>query len=234
MQWNAHGPTDARGAIAIKADIAPYLNREWQVELFNAPVSSPLECLFGGVCCCVAAAKQRHELLELTGEPYVCCAGMCEVGPLGEAQPEMPCLCCEVLFCPQLALSANRFFVQSRFGLQNTPADNALISATNWIGMLFNYCACFMEMKYCCQECFQIDIDGPCCDIQLPLRELALIADCAFLCLNGCMFAQQQVEIDTMKGRGYYGPPQAVLSALPARLQALMSSSRPPQQFMMS
>ncbi|CAL1136993.1 unnamed protein product [Cladocopium goreaui] len=217
---------------SMKADIAPYLNREWQVELYETPMKSPLDCLFGGVCCCISAAKQRHELLVITGEPYICCAGLCQAGPCGEPQPEIPCLLLEVFLCPQMALSANRFFVQSRFGLMNTATDNTLMAATAWIAMCANYAACFMEMKYCCRDCFQIDLDGPCLEIQLPVREMFVLADLAFLCLNGCMYAQQQVEIDGMQRGHYNGPPQAVLQALPPNLQACMGGA--PQQLMMS
>eukprot|EP00435_Cladocopium_sp_Y103_P065941 s800_g28.t1 len=238
---------------SMKADIAPYLNREWQVELYETPMKSPLDCLFGGVCCCIGAAKQRHELLVITGEPYICCwclsrcrplpgreLSLLKAGPCGEPQPEIPCLLLEVFLCPQMALSANRFFVQSRFGLMNTPTDNTLMAATAWIAMCANYAACFMEMKYCCRECFQVDLDGPCLDIQLPVREqlqrasrweMFVLADLAFLCLNGCMYAQQQVEIDAMQRGRYSGPPQAVLQALPSNLQACMGGA--PQQLMM-
>ena len=113
----------------------------------------------------------------------------------------------------------------------NTPTDNSLMGATAWIAMCANQMACFMEMKYCCRECFQIDLDGPCLDINLPVREMYILADIAFLCLNGCMYAQQQVEIDAMAAQNYRGAPQAVLHALPQKLQALMGT---PQQFMMS
>mmetsp|Transcript_8746 Transcript_8746/g.18551 ORF Transcript_8746/g.18551 Transcript_8746/m.18551 type:complete len:231 (-) Transcript_8746:32-724(-) len=227
--------TDARDITSVKAVIAPYLHREWQVELFEAPARRPIGCLFSGICCCIGAAKQRHELLELTGEPYVCCAGLCQLGPFGDPLPEIPCLCLEVFLCPQMAVSANRFFTQSRFGLMNTPADNALVEAANCLAAVANCAVCFMELKGCCQQCFQIDLDGPCLDIQLPVRELILLADFAYLCLNGCMYAQQQAEIDAMQSRGYGGAPQALLAVLPQKMQALMANARPPQQqFMMS
>eukprot|EP00913_Durusdinium_trenchii_P020005 g18804.t1 len=198
---------------SMKADIAPYLNREWQVDLYETPMKRPFDCLFGGVCCC---------------------AGLCQFGPLGEPQPEVPGLCCEVLLCPQMALSANRFFVQSRFGLMNTQTDNALMASTAWIGMCANYAACFMEMtpawkdfpasgKVAAEIASKLTSMGP---------ELYILADLAFLCLNGCMYAQQQVEIDEMQGRGYRGASQAVLQALPPKLQALMGQA--PNQFMMS
>eukprot|EP00440_Ansanella_granifera_P037655 gb/GFBE01040854.1/.p1 GENE.gb/GFBE01040854.1/~~gb/GFBE01040854.1/.p1 ORF type:complete len:229 (+),score=44.35 gb/GFBE01040854.1/:1-687(+) len=220
-------------AQSMKADIAPYLNRPWSVDLFETPLKDPANCLFGGVCCCIGAVKQRQELLQLTGEPYLCCAGTCPLGPLGEPQPMTPCLCLEAALCPQMALSANRFFVQSRFGLKNTEADHALMQATGMLYMCASYAACFMELKRCAQSC-GVDIDGPCWDIQLPVRELILMADCAFLCLNGCMYSQQQVEINAMKANGYGGPPQGVLSALPQKLQAIISNAQraPSQQFM--
>eukprot|EP00439_Symbiodinium_sp_Y106_P011559 s1548_g1.t1 len=154
------------------------------------------------------------------------------LGPFGDPLPEIPCLCLEVFLCPQMAVSANRFFTQSRFGLMNTPADNALVEAANCLAAVANCAVCFMELKGCCQQCFQIDLDGPCLDIQLP--ELILLADFAYLCLNGCMYAQQQAEIDAMQSRGYGGAPQALLAVLPQKMQALMANARPPQQqFMM-
>eukprot|EP00401_Gymnodinium_catenatum_P080139 CAMPEP_0117525420 /NCGR_PEP_ID=MMETSP0784-20121206/35760_1 /TAXON_ID=39447 /ORGANISM="" /LENGTH=145 /DNA_ID=CAMNT_0005321615 /DNA_START=494 /DNA_END=929 /DNA_ORIENTATION=+ len=47
--------------------------------------------------------------------------------------------------------------------------------------------------------------------------------------VNGCMLAQQQVEIQRIKANGYSGPPPAVISMLPACQQSLI---KPPQQQM--
>lgn len=42
-----------------------------------AIVTNPLDCCFFYCCAPCAVYSQRRDLLELTGEPYVCCAGTC-------------------------------------------------------------------------------------------------------------------------------------------------------------
>jgi len=206
----------------LKPELAAYSNREWSVPLFSAPVEAPLSFAFGCFCPCCAIAKQRKDLLDLTGEPYVCCGGIarpCPCVDCGEEQPEVPCLYLEAFCCPQIALNANRFMMHTRFGLQNTECDDWLFQATACIACLAQGAQCIR----CLRECFQIDLPGDCDDcIANNADELTECANCAILSVNGCMFAQQAAEISRIQESGYGGPAREIISALPPKQQAMI------------
>lgn len=178
----------------VKKEAAQALTGQWSIGLFEAPCKNP-GCFCAGYCClCCAAYKQREELLQITGEPYVCCAGMFPCGPLGKPQ-DQNCLICESFCCPSLAVAANRFMVQTRFDKQNTPCDDYIIIFT-----------CIFSWAVFIGRCILGDM--------IP-EELENIADCLVMIVNGCMHAQQDYEIKEIQKSGYQGPPQAVLNSLP-------------------
>jgi len=172
---------------------------KWKVGLFQAPCAAPLPFLYGCCCTCCAAYQQRVELLDLTGEPYVCCAGMCPCGPLGDPQ-DRGCLIIEACCCPGLALSGNRFMVQTRFDRENTPCDDYILVFTCLFVYLIEIVRCF-------------------CDIP---DELDMLADCLIMSVNGCMHAQQDIEIKDIKRSGYTGPPRSIVAALPPLQQKMV------------
>jgi len=207
--------------------VLPHLNREWRVELFQAPVEAPASCLFGGLCVPCSAYEQRKRLLHVTGEPYVPCAGL-----FGRCFSE-PCdenfLCAEVACCPQMAASANRFMMQTRFGLRNTQCDDALMQATACIWCCVNLMQCFRCLVRTAKD-FGQDVGGlDECAGELPVEEMRLVADCLFVCIHGCMYAQQKVELDDFEGdehRAYSGPPRGVLESVPPKMKVMMENGR--------
>lgn len=178
----------------IKQEVTSNLHGQWKVELFKAPCEVPWQCLYGCLCTPCAAYQQREELLDFTGEPYVCCAGLCACGPLGEPM-DRGCLCIEACCCAGMALSGNRFMIQTRFDRENTPCDDCIITFTT----------CF----YCAVEIAKCFVDVP--------DGLELLADCLVMSVNGCMHAQQHIELAEIKKNTatYAGPPAAVLQYLP-------------------
>merc|ERR1719394_330118 len=83
----------------------------------------------------------------MTGEPYVCCAGLCPCGPLGQPQDEN-CVYAEVCCCLGMALSGNRWMLQTRFLKQNDPCDDCLICCNAIIAMT----ACLMPLAGFAEE----------------------------------------------------------------------------------
>ncbi|CAK9107115.1 Hypothetical protein (Fragment) [Durusdinium trenchii] len=183
----------------VKQELVQACTGHWKTEMFQAPCEAPGSFLYGCCCICCASYQQRTELLDLTGEPYVCCAGLCPCGPLGEPQ-DRACLFLEVCCCPGLALSANRFMVQTRFDKENTPCDDCIITAT----CLF---VCVLDIARCC-------VDVP--------HELDFLADCLVMSVQGCMHAQQQIEINEVKKHGWHGMPPMIMQHLPPSQQEMM------------
>lgn len=114
-----------------------------------------------------------------------------------------------------MALSGNRFMVQTRFDKENTPCDDYIITAT----CLF---ACAVDIA----RCF--------CDVP---QELENLADCLVMTVQGCMHAQQHIEIQKIKATGYMGPPQHIMGMMSGPQQQVMMQGKPggggpvPQQY---
>mmetsp|Transcript_42628 Transcript_42628/g.117611 ORF Transcript_42628/g.117611 Transcript_42628/m.117611 type:complete len:209 (+) Transcript_42628:93-719(+) len=200
----------------VTGEAANFLNKEWKVGMCSAPCEAPLSCCFGSVCCCCAIMKQRNDILEVTGEPYVCCAGiMC--GCLPDC-PKVPCLCIESFLCPSFGLAANRFMMQTRFGLENTEWDDRIICCANAL-------ACLADVAQCCRilrDC-GVDIPGGCDDCLADNADsLRDVAQCVILGVSGCMYAQQEIELDAIRDSGYAGPPRELVAALPPKQQSMI------------
>lgn len=95
--------------------------------------------------------------------------------------------------------------IQTRFDKRNTACDDFII----WFSCLFYY-------AIHCANCF--------CDVP---DELEFLADCIVLTVDGCMHAQQHLEIEEIKKTGYTGPPQHILAAMPPAQQKMMCSGKP-------
>lgn len=188
----------------VRREVAAACTGRWKHEMFAAPTKAPHQCLYGCCCICCASYQQRIELLDFTGEPYICCAGLCPCGPLGEPQ-ERSCLFLEACCCPGMALSGNRFFIQTRFDRENTACDDCIIT-----------CSCLFYFAVQCAQCF--------CDVP---PELEFLADCVVMTVDGCMHAQQHLELQEIKKNGYAGPPPAVLAALPPAQAQMCSAAKP-------
>lgn len=184
--------------------VAQSCTGKWKVEMFQTPCKNPVQFLYGCLCPCCASYQQRDTLLKITGEPYVCFGGLCACGPLGEPQ-DKNCLILESCCCPGLAIDGNRFIVQTRFDKENTCCDDCII----WFTCLFSWAVMIAQCVGC---------DVP--------EELDLLADCLIMTVNGCMHAQQDIEIREIQKNGYNGPPQALMMALPPHQQKMIQQGK--------
>eukprot|EP00932_Pfiesteria_piscicida_P005612 SRR837773.15526.p1 GENE.SRR837773.15526~~SRR837773.15526.p1 ORF type:complete len:327 (-),score=84.88 SRR837773.15526:92-1072(-) len=187
----------------IKEEVSRQLTGHWKHELFKAPCAAPGQCLYGCLCTCCAVYQQREELLRLTGEPYVCCAGLCPCGPLGQPM-DKSCLIIEACCCTGWALSGNRFMIQTRFDKENTPCDDCILWGTCMFICALNIARCFVDLP----------------------DELEFCADCLIMSVNGCMHAQQHLEIQEVKRSGYTGPPASVMNILPPTQQEMIKMGK--------
>jgi len=195
----------------IKQEVVDQLSGKWQSGLFEAPVKAPLSFCYGCCCSCCMTCQQRLEILDVIGEPYVCCGGLFPCGPLGEPQ-DQNCIFLETCCCPSLALSGNRFLIQTRFDRENTCCDDCILWST-----------CLASWAVCILQCAGVDVPD----------ELENLVDCMIVTVNGCMLAQQQVEIQHVKSTGYTGPSPQIMGAMTPYQQQMMKQAKPPQQYTM-
>jgi hypothetical protein len=193
----------------IKQEVSNNFTGEWQIGLFETPCNAPINFCMGCCCCCCMAGKQRGELLDILGEPYVCCGGLCPCGPLGQPQ-DRNCMWLEAFCCTSWAISGNRFLVQTRFDRKNTACDDCIL-----------WTVCIISWVVCILQCF---IDVP--------DEIENCVDCLIWTVNGCMLAQQQHEIEYIQKTGYNGPPPHIMNTLSPNQQSIMSQGKPSQQKM--
>uniref|UniRef100_A0A7S1A1W9 Uncharacterized protein n=1 Tax=Noctiluca scintillans TaxID=2966 RepID=A0A7S1A1W9_NOCSC len=190
----------------IKAtEITDKLNGEWQVQLFETCFKAPIPFCFGCLCPCCMVCLQRKEILEIVGEPYVCCGGMFPCGPLGSPQNEN-CLYLEGCCCTGCAISANRYIIQTRFNKRNTACDDCIL----WAVCIANLLVCIGQFV--------------CEDMPEGLEECV---DCATMIVDGCMLAQHDVELKHIKSNGYQGPASNLVAALPPLQQQMISQGKP-------
>merc|ERR1719379_874438 len=83
------------------------------------------------------AWKQRNQILDVTHEPYVCCAGTCPCATQ-QCDSREPWLCLEAFCCTSPAILANRYLLQTRFSIQSDPCDQKIIKITAFLNVLAN------------------------------------------------------------------------------------------------
>jgi len=188
----------------IKQDIAQQLSGKWQIGLFEAPCKAPISWCYGCCCSCCMAAQQRNEILDVIGEPYICCGGLFPCGPLGDPQ-DKNCVYLEACCCTGMAISANRFYIQTRFDRENTACDDCIL-----------WTVCLASWAVCILQCF---MDVP--------DEIENCVDCMIMTVDGCMLAQQQVEIEHVKKTGFSGAPTHLNGVMSEYQQELMKQGRP-------
>mmetsp|Transcript_13339 Transcript_13339/g.30420 ORF Transcript_13339/g.30420 Transcript_13339/m.30420 type:complete len:204 (+) Transcript_13339:91-702(+) len=187
----------------VKVEVSQQLTGHWKVGLFETPCKAPVPFLLGCCCsCCFYAAQQRHQILDITGEQYVCCGGMCPCGPLGEPQAR-ECAYLEGCCCNGLAVAGNRFMMQTRFDKMNTACDDCIL----WFTCLASWVVCILQ-----------------CFIEVP-DEITFMVDCLVMTVNGCMLAQHAVEIEEIKKNGYAGPPSSIVGMLPPTQQKMIQGA---------
>jgi len=189
----------------LKQEVAEQLTGQWQVGLFEAPCKAPLPCLLGCCCMCCMAGKQRLEIIDVLGEDYVCCGGMFPCGPLGNPQ-DRNCAWAEACCCTGLAIAGNRFLIQTRLDRQNTACDDCIL----WV-------TCLAPLVLCICQCAGCDVPE---GIEHCVHFMTITVD-------GCMLAQQQVEIDHVKEVGFAGANPAIVAMLPPLQQQMIGQARP-------
>eukprot|EP00746_Dinoflagellata_sp_MGD_P009222 gnl/MRDRNA2_/MRDRNA2_118649_c0_seq1.p1 gnl/MRDRNA2_/MRDRNA2_118649_c0~~gnl/MRDRNA2_/MRDRNA2_118649_c0_seq1.p1 ORF type:complete len:177 (+),score=14.09 gnl/MRDRNA2_/MRDRNA2_118649_c0_seq1:2-532(+) len=163
--------------------------------------------------------NQRKQLMEVTGEPYICFGGMGPGCPCCPTEQEVPCLCIESFCFPQIALSANRYIIQTRFGLQDTQCDECLFTLTSCLACCANCAQCLR----CLRDCFGFDIPGGLDDCLIDhADEITQCANVVILSVSCCMFAQQEAEIAEIRASGYNRPSEALISLLPPKQQEMI------------
>lgn len=189
----------------LPEEIDAVMPGEFEIEMFQAPAEETMQCCFGCFCPCCAVYHQRERLLAVTGEEYVCCAGMCPILCLKDPLPKVPVLCIESFCCSWWALSGNRFMVQTRFGKRNTACDNRILC-----------CMCLVNIITCIASCF----------VEIP-QEISACVELMNCSVFGCMHGQQSREVDNVEKKGYRKPGNEVMGVLPPEQQKMISDSRP-------
>lgn len=187
----------------LSTAVADQCHGQWHIDLLKAPKERPYDTLFGYSCLCCAVYRQRKELLEITGEPYICFGGLCPLGPL--RNPQGPSwLAIESCLCPCWSLAANRYIIQTRFNKADTLADKWLLTFTCLCTTLVGFVQYIKEVPA---------LDNCVC--------------CAISAVSGCMYAQQQAEIAGIKQKGYYGPTDSIYDVLPPVQQEMIQLGKP-------
>lgn len=146
----------------------------------------------------------------MTGEPYVCCGGMCQCCCFGQpCEGRNPWLCLEACCCTNNAIIANRFMLQTRFNIRNDPCDDTLLDTLLGIIACLNCLACI----------FSIFADG---DTALSCQDLA---ECVNAAVCACMLTQQDIQINAIKEADvrFQQIPQQVFIALPPEQQQMIN-----------
>mmetsp|Transcript_64081 Transcript_64081/g.139390 ORF Transcript_64081/g.139390 Transcript_64081/m.139390 type:complete len:208 (+) Transcript_64081:73-696(+) len=197
----------------IKQEVADRLTGHWQIGLFDAPCKDPMWFCYGCFCPCCAVIQQRWEILDVTGEPYICCGGMFAgcmcAGPLADPQ-DRNCMILEGCCCLGLAISGNRFMVQTRFNKENTACDDCIL----WTVCIISWVVCILRMV----------ADVP--------DEIEDCVDCMIMIVQGCMLAQQNTELKYVKETGYMGPQPEIVGILPPHHQRFIQQGKPTQHAM--
>mmetsp|Transcript_105291 Transcript_105291/g.203913 ORF Transcript_105291/g.203913 Transcript_105291/m.203913 type:complete len:197 (-) Transcript_105291:94-684(-) len=179
---------------------------QWQVQMIDSPCKRPSYWCYGCACPCCFTYYQRQELLEITGEKYICCAGLFPCGPLDQPQDEK-CLVLEVCCCLGLALSGNRWMLQTRFLKQNDPCDDFLMC-----------CNAALACLALCMQLFGADEDAT--------NAITCLSEVMNTCVISCMLAQHQMEIDHIKEAHLEPRIDQILAVLPPRQQEMMKLTK--------
>lgn len=154
-------------------------------------VCCKLDCCLYCLCPALAICYQRKRILNITGEPYICCGGTFPFCGFDKPCNEV-CLIGEVLCCSLSASAANRFYVQTRFNKKNTGCDDCL------------------RIFHCCLT-IECAIARCCCNVAKEKE---------YLCKAGavthpCGHCQQEQELKSIQRTPYTAPPVAVIGLLP-------------------
>ena len=182
-------------AMPLPSDIERHLTGEFNEGCCGSICGNLYSCCYFSLCPHCALHSQRSQILDITGEPYVCCGGTWPCCGCDKPKSKS-CLCLEVCLFPNMALGANRFLVQTRFNKRNAWMDNCCK-----IGNLCVSCEfCLLNTVCCCG----------CTDEQ---KNLVKSATCICACTH-CQNAGAIHDVKTGKVR-YQAPPAGVVGELP-------------------
>jgi hypothetical protein len=191
-----------------KRDMCSKLSGEWEVDLCSTPTTPASMPYFWASFCCwgccvpqILTCKQRREILELTGEPYVCCAGrgpgFCGINTPVDRESADPQIVMESVCCFFCAVDANRWYVQSRFGRMNTEMDNNIL----WCEEQLVIFAALLRCANCLDNMIGFDcINDDCVDA------VSLLSRLVTATVFSCMIAQQELAVQNTRTSGYNGP----------------------------
>eukprot|EP00927_Polykrikos_kofoidii_P083267 TRINITY_DN8489_c0_g1_i1.p1 TRINITY_DN8489_c0_g1~~TRINITY_DN8489_c0_g1_i1.p1 ORF type:complete len:221 (-),score=29.09 TRINITY_DN8489_c0_g1_i1:138-800(-) len=188
--------------------------RTWKVSMLQTPCSHPLKCVYGTCCPCAGAYSQRREILEITAEPYICNNGAgwccCCTSPVPEDKVPLY-LGLESCCCTCSVVAGNRYMIQTRFGRENDSCDNCLLCCVCVLDTIEWLLSCV----WCILNVFNSGTGSQ--DVGDCLGSLAMVNDMLQCAVLGCVYAQQQVELEVVNDEhiNYSGPPPEVMELLP-------------------
>jgi len=193
----------------VKEDLNNLLRGTWAVPLSEAACVAPCHFLAGFCCPCCFAYQQRNKILDITGEPYVCCGGSC-ICCQQTCDSREPWLCLEVCCCTSPAILANRYMIQTRFDVRNDPCDETLLAMAAFVNLA----------AHCAEICMDRE----------SARHLEHIMHLINACICSCMLTQQHKELKRVEQEiqesPYGGPPEYIFIALPPEQQGMVSAAQ--------
>lgn len=193
----------------MKPEINNVLRGVWQHEMMNAPMQDPLHWCYGLWCPCCFSYQQRHKVLDITGEPYICCGGVmpCCAQPCDSRDPW---LCLEACCCVHTSILSNRFVIQTRFDIANDPCDETLLQIMMCLNIIADFAQC-------------------CCDRETA-ENARCLSDLVNACVCSCMLTQQNLELQRIEQaltvQPYAGPPPYIFAVLPPAQQQMVQASQ--------
>lgn len=187
----------------------------WQLKLCGTPCETPGPFWFGCVCTPCAAYKQRLKLIEVSKESIPKHSFCLVEGALFDC-----CNCidrpwCHIVesgLCPHMVVMSNRRVLLDHHEFPKTTCDE-----------------CLDNLQFCCILCAGICVE-PSCDT----ADCNPIGACFTILVCGCMYAQQQAQLQEMESDSNENPrssapPQHRMSQEAPQQR---TSQEPPQQRM--
>lgn len=180
--------------MVLPDEIERHITNDFQKNSIESMTADPFNCLFFTCCQPCAIYAQRQEIIELTGEPYVCCGGIWPYCGFEKPAPNRNWLIAEACCCTGLALAGNRVLVQTRLNRRNSDIDNAV--------KICNECVtCEFWMFRHCMECSK--------EREIICKAACCVCPCTH-CQNGITLAEVKTSKDP-----YNGPATGLIEELP-------------------
>lgn len=172
--------------------IERHITKDFEKNTVESVVADPVTCLFYSFCTPCSIYAQRLELLDLTGEPYVCCAGAWPCCGFEKPVQDRTWLLAEACCLSGCAQAGNRLMTQTRLNRRNSEVDN-----------FFKCCHTCVEWEF---KLFRLCTE--CSDEQEKIAKGAC-------CVLPCTHCQNAVSIRETKKESYEGPSSNLIEELP-------------------